>query len=124
LVRQRSRVQIPAKAYPFSETEEESDSYNSRESLLKTVSSLRDNPDATILDTAITEEMNYLVTRDRLMETRLPERLNKVRIYSKQYPELKIELIKEKKDLMSFRFGIASRRACSSADYSAPPSLP
>jgi hypothetical protein len=62
----------------------------------------RENPDATILDTAITEEMNYLVTRDRLMKTRLPERLNKVRIYSKQYPELKIELIKEKEDLMSF----------------------
>lgn len=66
----------------------------------------RDSPDATILDTAITEEMNYLVTRDRLMETRLPERLNKVRIYSKQYPELKIELIKEKEDLMSFLNGL------------------
>jgi|SRR5215216_543015 len=61
-----------------------------------------DKADATILDTAITEEMDYLVTCDRKMKTRLSGRLNKVRIYSKKYPELKIELINEKEDLENF----------------------
>jgi predicted nucleic acid-binding protein len=62
----------------------------------------RDKADATMLDTAITEEMDYLVTRDRKMKTRLSGRLNKVRIYCKKYPKLKIELIKEKEDLENF----------------------
>jgi rRNA-processing protein FCF1 len=67
-----------------------------------------DKADASIIDTTITEEMDYLVTCDRLMKTRLPERLNKVRIYSKQHPELKIELVKEKDDLMELLNSLVS----------------
>jgi predicted nucleic acid-binding protein len=62
----------------------------------------RDKPDATILDTAITEEMDYLITRDKKMKTAVHVRLLKVRNYHKKYPELKIKLIKEKNDLMHF----------------------
>jgi rRNA-processing protein FCF1 len=62
----------------------------------------RHKADATIIDTAITEEMDHLVTCDKDMETRLSDRLKKVRIYPKKHPELKIELIKEKDDLMNF----------------------
>lgn len=65
-----------------------------------------DKADTTILDTAVTEDIDYLITRDRIMKTRLPERLKKVRIYSKKHPELNIELIKEKEDLMNFLNGL------------------
>jgi predicted nucleic acid-binding protein len=61
-----------------------------------------DKTDSTILNTAITEEMDYLVTRDKKMKTLLPKRLKEVMIYDKKYSELKIELIKDEKDLIIF----------------------
>lgn len=58
--------------------------------------------DSTILDTAITENMDYLVTADKYMKTRLPDRLKKVRVYPQKHPELKIKFIEKKDDLMGF----------------------
>ena len=57
--------------------------------------------DTTILDTAITENMDYLVTADEHMKTKLPEQLKKVD-FTQNHPELKIELIKKRDDLMDF----------------------
>lgn len=59
-------------------------------------------PDQTILDTAVTENMDYLVTADKKMKTQQPEQLKKVRIYSRKHPELKIELVERKQDLIGF----------------------
>lgn len=68
---------------------------------------LGDAADLSIIDTAITEEMDYLITRDKKMESLLA-RLMKVRIYHKEHPELKIKLINEKGDLMDFLSNIVS----------------
>jgi hypothetical protein len=62
----------------------------------------RDTSDVTILHTAITEEMDHLVTCDLEMKTRLHELLRKVSNYSKPYPQLKIKLIEKKEDLLNF----------------------
>jgi predicted nucleic acid-binding protein len=64
----------------------------------------RDKADATVIDTAITGEMDHLVTADKKMKALIPKRLEKVRIYSRKHRELKIELIRrpEKDDLMNF----------------------
>jgi hypothetical protein len=58
--------------------------------------------DTTILDTAITENMDYLVTVDIYVRIQLPDRLRKVRIYPQKHPELKIECIEKKDDLLDF----------------------
>jgi predicted nucleic acid-binding protein len=62
----------------------------------------RDIADKTILDTAVTEHMDYLVTADKTMNSRQLEQLKKVRIYSQEHPELKIELLDKKEDLIGF----------------------
>ena len=78
------------------------------EEIEKLKGSVKRNPlgeqtaDTTILDTAITENMDYLVTADKHMKTKLPEQLKKVRIYMQNHPELKIEFIKNKDDLINF----------------------
>jgi rRNA-processing protein FCF1 len=78
------------------------------EEIEKLRGSIKKNPlgehtaDTTILDTAITENMDYLITADRRMKTKLPGALKKVRIYSRNHPELKVELINNRDDLMNF----------------------
>jgi hypothetical protein len=78
------------------------------EEIEKLKGSVKRNPlgehtaDTIILDTAITENTDYLVTADKYMKTKLPEQLKKVRIYTQNHPELKIEIIKNKDDLINF----------------------
>ena len=62
----------------------------------------RDIADKTIIDTAVTEHMDYLITADKTMKTSQPEQLKKVRIYTQKHPELEIELIRRKEDLIGF----------------------
>jgi hypothetical protein len=78
------------------------------EEIEKLRGSIKENPigehmaDTTILDTAITENMDCLVTADIYMKTQLPHRLRNVRIYSQKHSELKIERIQKKDDLLDF----------------------
>jgi rRNA-processing protein FCF1 len=78
------------------------------EEIEKLRGSVKKNPlgehtaDITILDTTMIENMDYLVTADRRMKTKLPGQLKKVRIYSQNHPELKVEFINNKDDLMNF----------------------
>lgn len=62
----------------------------------------RDIADKTIIDTAVTEHMDYLITADKTMKTSQPEQLKKVRIYTQKHPELEIELVRRKEDLIGF----------------------
>jgi hypothetical protein len=54
------------------------------------------------LDTAFIENMDYHVTADKKMNVRQLRQLKEVRIYSQKHPELKIELIERKEDLIDF----------------------
>jgi rRNA-processing protein FCF1 len=83
---------------------------NNLDEIKKLRGSVKRNPlgefaaDVTILDTAVIEDMDYLVTSDKDMSDKLPERLEKVRTYPQNHPELKTKLVRDedKDDLMKF----------------------